>query len=338
MLCIRLREKQITRFNYRLMTKDIDYPTFQREKEVIRQYIRHEAIYNEQQTLPESLADNFRAYKNADLHFRYPDESHVSALYQDKKGLIYVGLWNHVGFNVYNPQNRQWKRYALWSKKPDYHYPRLWLGNPFGANWYNGFLEDRKGRFWCITWECFGLNLFNRTTGQFEFKHYFPNNVPCYPQGKIEQIFYDKARDRYILNGKSTYFGYYDNKEKRFYKFGEHFPDNYPNLDIIKGYYQYSKAKIFSLPNEFGCDYMLPDGNDRLYMANAQRIMYMNLTDNSVHQVLSLPGNTSFAWTFSADRRYLIIYCDKGLMSIDIRKRVLTSSTLSDINLPEKKR
>lgn len=150
--------------------------------------------------------------------------------------------------------------------------------------------------------------------------------------------FYDKARDRYILNGKSTYFGYYDNKEKRFYKFGEHFPDNYPNLDIIKGYYQYSKAKIFSLPNEFGCDYMLPDGNDRLYMANAQRIMYMNLTDNSVHQVLSLPGNTSFAWTFSADRRYLIIYCDKGLMSIDIRKRVLTSSTLSDINLPEKKR
>lgn len=32
MLCIRLREKQITRFNYRLMTKDIDYPTFQREK------------------------------------------------------------------------------------------------------------------------------------------------------------------------------------------------------------------------------------------------------------------------------------------------------------------
>lgn len=329
-------KKQITRFNYRLMTKDIDYPTFQREKEVIRQYIRHEAIYNERQTLPESLADNFRAYKNADLHFRYPDESHVSALYQDKKGLIYIGLWNHVGFNVYNPQNRQWKRYALWSKKPDYHYPRLWLGNPFGANWYNGFLEDRKGRFWCITWECFGLNLFNRTTGQFEFKHYFPNNVPCYPQGKIEQIFYDKARDRYILNGKSTYFGYYDNKEKRFYKFGEHFPDNYPNLDIIKGYYQYSKAKIFSLPNEFGCDYMLPDGNDRLYMANAQRIMYMNLTDNSVHQVLSLPGNTSFAWTLSTDRRYLIIYCDKGLMSIDIRKRILTSSTLSDIHLPEK--
>lgn len=328
--------KRLTHFNYRLMTKDIDYPTFQREREVIRQYIRHEAIYDGQQALPESLADNFQAYKNANLHFRYPDENHVSALYQDKKGLIYVGLWNHVGFNVYNPQNGQWKRYALWSKKPDYHYPRLWLGNPFGANWYNGFLEDRKGRFWCVTWECFGLNLFNREIGRFEFKHYFPNNVPCFPQGKIEQIFYDKDRDRYIFNGKSTYFGYYDNKEKRFYKFGEHFPDNYTNLEIVKGYYQYSKAKTFSLPNEFGCDYILPDGNDRLYMANAQRIMYMNLTDNSAHQVLSMPGNTSFAWTLSADRKSLIIYCDKGFMSIDTHKHTCTPFTLPNTNLLEK--
>lgn len=327
--------RQISHFNYRLMTKDIDYLTFQREKEVIRQYIRHEAIYNEQQRLPESLADNFQAYKNADLHFRYPDENHVSALYQDKKGLIYVGLWNHVGFNVYNPQSRQWKRYALWSKKPDYHYPRLWLGNPFGANWYNGFLEDRKGRFWCLTWECFGLNLFNRETGKFEFKHYFPNNVPCFPQGKIEQIFYDKIHDRYILNGKSTYFGYYDNKEKRFYKFGEYFPDNYTNLEIVQGYYQYSKAKIFSLPNEFGCDYILPDGNNRLYMANPQRIMYMNLTDNSVHQVLSMPGNTSFAWTLSADKQSLILYCDKGFMWVDPLKHACRPFPFPDIHFSE---
>lgn len=327
-------KKQIDHFNYLLMTKDIDYHTFQREKEIIRQYIRHEAIYNEQHALSENLADNFQAYKNADLHFRYPDENHVSALYQDNKGLIYVGLWNHVGFNVYNPQNRQWKRYALWSKKPDYHYPRLWLGNPFGANWYNGFLEDRKGRFWCITWECFGLNLFNRKTGKFEFKHYFPNNVPCFPQGKIEQIFYDKNSDRYIFNGKSTYFGYYDNQKKRFYKFGEHFPDNYTNLDIIKGYYQYSKAKIFSLPNEFGCEYILPDGYNRLYMANAQRIMYMNLTDNSVHQILSMPGNTSFAWTLSANKQLLILYCDKGFMQVDLLKHTYKPLP-QNINLSE---
>ena len=310
-------KENIAHFNYRLMTKNIDYATFQREKEVIRQYIRHEAIYSEQQTLNESLADNYQKYLHADLHFRYPDENHVSSLYQDKKGMIYVGLWNHVGFNVYNPKNKLWKRYALWSKKPDYHYPRLWLGNPFGANWYNGFLEDRKGRFWCITWECFGLNLFDRKTGRFEFKHYFPNNVPCFPQGKIEQIIYDKVRNQYFLNGKNTYFGYYDNKEKRFYKFGEHFPDDYTNLDIIKGYYQYSKAKIFSLPNEFGCDYILLSGSNKLYMANAQKIMYMDLTNHSVHPVCSMPENKSFAWTLSADGHAIIVYCDKGFMLID---------------------
>lgn len=328
---------QINHFNYQLMTKDIDYATFLREKEVIRQYIRHEAIYNDQYTLSESLADNYSAYRKADLHFRYPEENHVSALYQDKKGMIYVGLWNHVGFNVYNPKTNQWKRHALWSKKPDYHYPRLWLGNPFGANWYNGFLEDQKGRLWCITWECFGLNLFNREEGRFEFKHYFPNNVPCFPQGKIEQIFYDKARNRYILNGRNTYFGYYDNDEKRFYKFGEHFPENYTNLDIVKGYYQYSKAKEFSLPNEFGCDYMLPDGNNRLYMANIHKIMYMDLTDHTVHQVLSMPSNNNFAWTFSADKKSIIIYCDRGLMAVNTQTFACTPLTAPDMNLILKK-
>lgn len=324
-------EKQsLTHFNYRLMSKEIDYLTFQREKEVLRQYIRHEAIYNDQYTLSENLADNYTAYKNTDLRFRYPDENYVTALYQDKAGMIYVGLWNHVGFNVYNPQSGLWKRHALWSKKPDYHYPRLWLGNPFGANWYNGFLEDRKGRFWCITWECFGLNLFNRKTGKFESKHYFPNNVPCFPQGKIEQIFYDVPRDRYIFNGKSTYFGYYDNKDKRFYKFGESFPNNYPNLDIVKGYYQYSKAKIFSLPNDFGCDYILSDGNNKLYIANVHKIMYMDLTDNTVHPILSMPENTSFAWTLSADRQSIIVYCDKGFIAVDTQKNTCTPLTFPD--------
>ena len=57
-------EKQsLTHFNYRLMSKEIDYLTFQREKEVLRQYIRHEAIYNDQYTLSENLADNYTAYK-----------------------------------------------------------------------------------------------------------------------------------------------------------------------------------------------------------------------------------------------------------------------------------
>lgn len=324
---------KISHFNYQLMTSNIDYATFQREKEVIRQYIRHEAIYNDQYTLSENLADDFSAYKKADLHFKYPNENHVSALYQDKEGIIYVGLWNHVGFNAYNPATNQWKRYALWSKKPDYHYPRLWLGNPFGANWYNGFLEDKKGRFWCATWECFGLNLFNREEGRFESKHYFPNNVPCFPQGKIEQIYYDKARERYILNGKNTYFGYYDNKEKRFYKFGEHFPKDYTNLDIVKGYYQYSKAKVFTLPNEFGCDYILPDGNNRLYMANTHKIMYMDLTNHTTHHVLSMPANNTFAWTLSNNKKSLIIYCDRGFITIDTHTLACTKLKLENISL-----
>mgnify|MGYP000037198926 CR=1 FL=1 len=138
--------------------------------------------------------------------------------------------------------------------------------------------------------------------------------------GKIEQIFYDVPRDRYIFNGKSTYFGYYDNKDKRFYKFGESFPNNYPNLDIVKGYYQYSKAKIFSLPNDFGCDYILSDGNNKLYIANVHKINVYGpyrqyCTSDTFHA-----GNTSFAWTLSADRQSIIVYCDKGFIAVDTQK------------------
>lgn len=332
-----LEKQNVKHLNYRLMTRDIDFETFKREKEVIRQYIRHQAIYNDKYVLPESLADNYNAYINTDLKFRYPNENHVSALYQDKSGMIYIGLWNHVGFNVYNPKNEQWKRYALWSKKPDYNYPRLWLGNPFGANWYNGFLEDKKGRLWCITWECFGLNLFNRDKGKFEFKHYFPNNIPRFPQGKIEQIYYDDINDRYIMNGENTYLGYYDCKEKRFYKFGETFPANYTNLDIVKGYYKYSKAKIYNLPYEFTCKYILPAGNDMIFMANIHEIAYMNLKDNTVHKVISMPENTSFAWTLAADKQSIIIYCDKGFISLDTKKLAIKPLKITDISIIKEK-
>lgn len=69
-------------------------------------------------------------------------------------------------------------------------------------------------------------------------------------------------------------------------------------------------------------------------MANAQRIMYMNLTDNSVHQILSMPGNTSFAWTLSANKQLLILYCDKGFMQVDLLKHTYKPLP-QNINLSE---
>ena len=107
----------VSHFNYRLMTKDIDPSTFHREKETLRQYIRHEAIYSNP-PLPEEIVEDYAAYRKADLHFRYPEENRVTALYQDRNGMIYVGLWNHVGFNVYDPRHHTWKRYAYGARNP----------------------------------------------------------------------------------------------------------------------------------------------------------------------------------------------------------------------------
>lgn len=303
--------------NYLLMTRDIGPATFQRERETIRQYIRHEAIYNHNRPLSERLADDYAAYRKADPQFMFPDENTVSSLYQDRKGTIYIGLWNHVGFNTYNPHTGQMKRHALWSKKPDYDYPRLWLGNPFGANWYNGFLEDSQGRFWCVTWECFGLNLFNRKKGRFESKHYFPNNVPCFPQGKIEKIVHDRTHRRLIMLGTNTYFGYYDLDKQRFYKYGEQFTEDYPNLDIVKGYYAYSKAELYNLPLRFGCTDILSDGHECLYMASERDIFCMSLKDNKVHPVYRSDRKGRFVWTLSTDRQTLLVHQGGRFFCID---------------------
>lgn len=325
----------VSHFNYRLMTKDIDPSTFHREKETLRQYIRHEAIYSNP-PLPEEIVEDYAAYRKADLHFRYQEENRVTALYQDRNGMIYVGLWNHVGFNVYDPRHHTWKRYALWSKKPDYHYPRLWLGNPFGANWYNGFLEDRKGRLWCATWEAFGLNLFNREKGRFDFKHYFPNNVPSFPHGKIEQIFYDPVRKQYLMNGRLNFLGAYDCREKRFYQFGEQFPADYPNRDLVEGYYQYSKTSVFSLPYEFDCQSIQTDGKDKLFLASPQQIIYMDLTDHRTYPVCDLSGGSAFAWTLSDDGSVLLVHSGKGFFTIDTNTLKQQKASVPEINCTDK--
>ena len=58
--------------------------------------------------------------------------------------------------------------------------------------------------------------------------------------------------------------------------------------------------------------------------------MYMDLTDNTVHPILSMPENTSFALTLSADRQSIIVYCDKGFIAVDTQKNTCTPLTFPD--------
>lgn len=175
------------------------------------------------------------------------NENRISALYQDSEGTVYIGLWSHVGFNTYDKSSGTFKRHCLWSVPAGYIFPLLFEGNPFGANWYTGFLEDSRGNLWCSTWEGLGLNLFDRSGGEFTGRHFIPGDVPRMPRGTICSHVEDAQDGRiYIAGGK--WYGYFDLAGRDFHRFAESFPEDYPNAGIIGAYYAHSPAELIPMP------------------------------------------------------------------------------------------
>jgi len=94
-------------------------------------------------------------------------EANITSLYEDSQGCIYTGYWEYGrGFDRFDPSTGVTRRYVLRGEilPPQ---DKVYAGDLIGANWYNGFLEDSRGNMWCITWEGYGLNLFDRTKGEF---------------------------------------------------------------------------------------------------------------------------------------------------------------------------
>ncbi len=245
-----LEKEKFGNLKYNLLTHNLDKPTFNREKEVLKQYFKHKFISTENKNINENyIFNNYRNFKQIPLKFNERNENRVSALYQDKDGKIYVGLWSYVGFNVYDKTKNIIKRYALWGKGEDSTYPHVFEGNPFGANFYAGFLEDRQSNFWCITWEAFGLNLFDREKGEFLPKHYIPGNKP---KADIHTLAFDPKNQRMYVGG-SYYYGYYDFKTKSYVRYCGILPENYVNRKIFENYSQYCNVKWVNIPCDFTC-------------------------------------------------------------------------------------
>ncbi|MBO7589460.1 MAG: hypothetical protein J6T18_08570 [Bacteroidaceae bacterium] len=94
-------------------------------------------------------------------------EANVTSLYEDSQGCIYTGYWElGKGFDRFDPSTGLTRRYVLRGEILPLQ-DKVYSGDLIGANWYNGFMEDSRGNFWCITWEGYGLNLFDRTKGEF---------------------------------------------------------------------------------------------------------------------------------------------------------------------------
>lgn len=295
----RFNNEHFGNLTYNLLTSNLSRNTFEREKQNLRQYFRHEVITSSS-TKSETIFDNYATFRNTPLHFVSLNENKVSALYEDKSGKVYVGLWSHVGFNVFDRKSQTFKRYCLWSKKPDYLYPNLLEGNPFGSNWYCGFLEDNLNRFWCATWEGFGLNLFDRQAGEFSNKHYMRNSYP-HSSSIIKSSGIDKESGRiYMAGGK--YYGYYDIKKQAFIKYGEILPADYPNREILNKYFEYCQGELIHIPVHYREMDMLYDENGYVWLTGHNFVAKHTLATNKIETIISLQKEAVFNMVFAPDK------------------------------------
>ena len=92
-----------------------------------------------------------------------PNEGHVSCLYEDSNGTVYIGLYAGCGFNIW--EKGRVRRGVVKGPVPVEQYP-VASGDRSESNWITDFLEGRDGRFWVVTWEGVGLNEWDRKTGE----------------------------------------------------------------------------------------------------------------------------------------------------------------------------
>lgn len=215
------------------------------------------------------------------------NENRVSALYQDSHGIIYIGLWSHIGFNTFDKKSDIFKRYCLWSVPAGYVFPLLFEGNLFGANWYTGFLEDSRGNLWCTTWEGVGLNLFDRKKGEFTGVHFIPGDVPRMPHGTISTHVDDIENGRIYMAG-GRWYGYFDLRSRDFHRYVENFPPGFPNAGIIEGYYRHSPAKQIDIPVNTLDLRVLDKYGDRVLVSSANSLFVHNVRTDEV-EVLYKP-------------------------------------------------
>lgn len=291
---VNLRTGATGNLKYELLKGNLSPGVAERERYTLMQYRRHKV------PLPN----------------RRINENKVSALYEDKAGKIYIGLWSHIGFNVYDKQKRAFKRYCLWSIPAGYIFPLLFEGNLFGANWYAGFLEDSRSNFWCATWEGVGLNLFNRDKGAFTGRHFIPGDVPRMPRGAVYSFVRDSTEERIYMAG-DQYYGYYDIAARTFHRYAEQFPSGYPNRDIIREYYRYCGAELLEIPVNTASLRVLAKTGERMLIASANSLCLHNTATGKI-DVLYKPKEFYPYYTVaeSRDKKYWYISWKRDIIKV----------------------
>ncbi len=75
----------------------------------------------------------------------------ISDFYQDKEGLLWIGLWSGTGFQRYD-------------KTKDHYQLIVQNTNNTHQDWYNDFITADNGNLWVASWGGFGLMKMNKST------------------------------------------------------------------------------------------------------------------------------------------------------------------------------
>lgn len=254
------------------------------------------------------------------------NENKVSSLYEDSDGKIYIGLWCHVGFNIYDKKGEQFGRYALWGVPTEIsgELAVMMEQNPWGSNWYSGFLEDSKGRFWTATWEGLGMTLFDRQKQKFIGESYI---MPSYFRNDLMMylyLFYDTVQKRIWFMGHVNMYGFYDVEQKRFHKYAPRLRNGIINRNLIIDTYQ--KYWDVDYLNYNGTLNSLMNFNDgkgyNFFIKNGTVLARQNISDGSIEDFCRLPYPFSIGTIgYSHDNSSIYIFCGSNLYNIDLSSR-----------------
>lgn len=238
----RLENEQFANIKYQILNKEIDKETFQKEKDVLKKYAAAKIISAGKQRYENSCFNDFEIYRRSNFKSNIESENKVSCLYEDKTGTIFIGLWNGVGFNTFK-YGEGFKRDFLFAERGS----SVFKNEITGANWYNGFLEDKNGRFWIATWEGIGLNLYDREKKEFEGLNFSGDNY------SLNKAIYSilGCRDSLLwFNNFSLTFSCLNLKTGDYQAFISDRMINNPNFKSEQKYIPYSGYTLANIPKE----------------------------------------------------------------------------------------
>ena len=236
---LKLQYMSFGNLKYSLLTDNIPLNTFLRERENLARYAAHGVIKSSQGHTLKNFPNNYLSFRQSRFAFKLINENRVSSITPLKNGDLVIGLIGGGGFNIWNHREGHFRRFVLWGKRPIGLYTLL-SGDPFGANWYGGFIEDRKGFLWCTTWETFGLNCFDRSRSEFVPIHFFGANRLSHP---VSTLIHDRANARLWLIGYDM-LGYFDFKDSTIHRFAGTLPHDIPFRNELERYYPSFKADL----------------------------------------------------------------------------------------------